>query len=649
MVYFPQTAIGQKVTHPDRSGLIEPSRTMSTTEAFATQTRVGATRLPDGSWEFLLWAPLARSVSLHLVRGSGEHRVMEPLADGYHRLTIDHLEPQSEYFYRLDGERELPDPASRFQPQGVHGPSQVVDPTTFRWTDHNWKGIDLERSVFYELHVGTYTSEGTFDAVIQHLRELSAFGVTTVEVMPVAQFPGSRNWGYDGVYLFAPQNSYGGPDSLQRFVDAAHQHGLSVALDVVYNHLGPEGNYLSAYGPYFTDRYRSPWGQAINFDGEESDQVRRFFIENALYWLEDYHFDALRLDAVHGIFDFGARHFLAELKSAVAELSQRLGRRIHLIAESDLNDSRLLHDTEHGGYNLDAQWSDDFHHSVHALLTGEKVGYYADFEGVLPLVSTLRDGWYFSGQYSKYRRRRHGNSPRDISPAKFVVCNQNHDQVGNRAEGERLSSLVNFEALKLAAGITLLSPFVPMLFMGEEYGETAPFQYFTSQGDPGLVEAVRRGRQQEFAAFGWEGRVPDPQDEETFSRSHLDHSLKQKDPHRILLRFYQRLIQIREDLQLGAPGTRTVRELGGCALLLMRENSLRQLAMVCNFAGFPITLNLPELAGNWTTVIHSADASWNGPDQDLLPEITLLTEGELRLSPNSFLVIARNRRNPEAM
>jgi maltooligosyltrehalose trehalohydrolase len=621
---------------------------MSTPEAFATQSRVGATRLPDGGWQFLVWAPLARAVSLHLV-SSGELVAMERLADGYHGLTVNHLEPLSEYFYRLDGQRELPDPASRFQPQGVHGPSQIVDCNAFRWTDHNWKGIDLERSIFYELHVGTYTPEGTFDAVIPHLPELAALGVTTIELMPVAQFPGSRNWGYDGVYLFAPQNSYGGPDSLQRLVNAAHHHGLSVVLDVVYNHLGPEGNYLNAYGPYFTDRYRTPWGQAINFDGEESDQVRRFFIENTLYWLEDYHFDGLRLDAVHGIFDFGAHHFLAELKSEVAELSQRSGRRIHLIAESDLNDSRLLHDTEHGGYNLDAQWSDDFHHSVHTLLTGEKVGYYEDFEGVLPLMSTLRDGWYFSGQYSKYRRRHHGNSARDISSAKFVVCSQNHDQVGNRAEGERLTSLVNFEALKLATGITLLSPFVPMLFMGEEYGETDPFQYFTSHGDPGLVEAVRRGRQQEFAAFGWAGRVPDPQDEQTFSRSHLDHSLKQKDPHRILLRFYQRLIQIREEQQLGAPTPRTVRELGGCALLVTRENSLRQLAMVCNFAEFPVTLNLPELAGNWTTVIHSADTSWNGPVPDLEPETRLLAEGELRLSPNSFLVIERSQGNPEAM
>jgi maltooligosyltrehalose trehalohydrolase len=622
---------------------------MLSTKTLTQETRVGANQLPDGSWEFVLWAPLTRAVSLHLLRGSGELVAMEPLADGYHRVIVNHLEPRSEYFYQLNGGRDLPDPASRFQPQGVHGPSQTIDPNAFRWTDHDWKGTDLERSIFYELHVGTYTPEGSFDAVIPHLRELSALGVMTVELMPIAQFPGARNWGYDGVYLFAPQNTYGGPESLQRLVNAAHHQGLAVALDVVYNHLGPEGNYLSAYGPYFTDRYRTPWGQAINFDGEESDQVRRFFIENALYWLEDYHFDALRLDAVHGIFDFGARHLLAELKSAVLELSQRLGRKLHLIAESDLNDSRLLHDTDHGGYDLDAQWSDDFHHSVHALLTREKLGYYCDFEGVKPLVSTLRDGWFYSGQHSSYRKRRHGNSPHGISPAKFVVCDQNHDQVGNRAAGERLTGLVSFEALKLAAGITLLSPFVPLLFMGEEYGETAPFQYFTSHGDPELVEAVRRGRREEFAAFGWGGRVPDPQDEQTFSRSHLDHSLKEKEPHRTLWRFYQRLLQLRAEQQLGTPGPRTLRELGGCALLMVRQSGPQQLAMVSNFAEFHVTLNLPELAGNWTVVIHSADASWNGPDQNCAPQITLLAAGELRLSRHSFLVIERIQGNTEAM
>src|SRR6202790_1374279 len=503
---------------------------MLSAKVLTRETRVGANRLPDGSWEFLLWAPHSRSVSLHLLRGRGELLPMEFLAEGYHRAVVPTLDPGSKYFYQLDGERDMPDPASRYQPQGVHGPSQVVDLDAFDSTDHNWKGTTLERSIFYELHVGTYTPEGTFDALIPHLPVLAALGLTTLELMPVAQFPGARNWGYDGVYLYAPQNTYGAPAALQRLIDAAHLNALSVALDVVYNHLGPEGNYLSAYGPYFTDRYKTPWGQAINFDGAESDEVRRFFIENAMYWLEDYHFDALRLDAIHGIYDFGARHFLAELKSAVADLSQRLGRKIHLIAESDLNDSRILRDPEHGGYGIDAQWSDDFHHSVHTLLTRENLGYYADFEGITPLASTLRDGWYYSGQHSNYRKRRHGNSPRGLSPAKFVVCNQNHDQVGNRAAGERLTGLVSFEALKLAAGITLLSPFVPMLFMGEEYGEPAPFQYFTSHGDPELGEAVRRGRREEFAAFGWEGSVPDPQNEHTFSRSSLNHSLKKKEP-----------------------------------------------------------------------------------------------------------------------
>lgn len=627
---------------------------MLSTKVQTNETRVGANRLPDGSWEFQLWAPQARAVSLRFARGRpGQSALlpMEPLADGYHCAIVETLDPGSEYFYQREGDRDLPDPASRFQPRGVHGPSQVVDLNAFAWTDQGWKGTTLDRTVFYELHVGTYTAEGTFDAVVPHLPELAALGVTTIELMPVAQFPGPRNWGYDGVYLFAPQNTYGGPESLQRLVNAAHHHGLSVALDVVYNHLGPEGNYLSAYGPYFTDRYQTPWGQAINFDGVGSDQVRRFFIENALYWLEDYHFDALRLDAVHGIYDFGARHFLAELKSAVAELSERLGRPLHLIAESDLNDSRILRDPEHGGYGIDAQWSDDFHHSVHTLLTRENLGYYSDFQGITPLVATLRDGWYYSGQHSNYRKRRHGNSPRGISPEKFVVCSQNHDQVGNRAAGERPTSRVSFEALKLAAGITLLSPFVPMLFMGEEYGETAPFQYFTSHGDAELVEAVRRGRREEFSAFGWENSVPDPQDEQTFSRSHLDHSLKEKEPHRTLLRFYQQLIRIREEHALGKPGPRTVRELGGCALVVMREDEerSRQLAVLCNFAEFPVSLNLPDIVGRWKTVIYSANASWNGPESNPAREITLLTAGELRLSPQSFLVVERIQRNTEAV
>jgi maltooligosyltrehalose trehalohydrolase len=614
---------------------------MSLIKVCEKNARVGANRQSDGGWDFLVWAPQVRKASLVFPGIRDQFVSMEPVAGGYFHAFAENLGPDSKYFYRLDDVRNLPDPASHYQPQGVHGPSQVVDLNVFRWTDHNWKGRTLERSVFYELHVGTYTPEGSFDAVIPHLQELVDLGITTIELMPVAQFPGSRNWGYDGAYLFAPQNSYGGPMALQHLVNAAHQHGLSVGLDVVYNHLGPEGNYLNAFGPYFTDRYRTPWGQALNFDGVGSDEVRRFFIENALYWLEDYHFDALRLDAVHGIFDFGARHFLAELKLAVSDLSSRLGRQMQLIAESDLNDSRILRAPGEGGYDLDSQWSDDFHHSVHALLTGEKLGYYSDFGGIIPLVSTLRDGWYYSGQHSNFRGRRHGNSPKGLPSSKFVVCTQNHDQVGNRAAGERLTSSASFEALKLAAGITLLSPFVPLLFMGEEYGETAPFQYFTSHGDPALVEAVRQGRREEFAAFGWEETVPDPQNEQTFSRSSLDHSLRQQEPHRTLWGFYRRLIRIREDYSLGAVALRTVRAVDDWGLLVLRKDGSRNLALVCNFADFPVTLSLPELVGNWTVVIHSADSSWQGPQKNLASELTLPPDGKLRLSAHSLLFVER--------
>jgi maltooligosyltrehalose trehalohydrolase len=605
------------------------------------KTALGATRMPDGSWEFLLWAPNTRSACVRFVSGSEGVLQMESLGRGYYRATAANLDPSSRYLCRLDDGRELPDPASRFQPEGVHGPSQIVDTSAFHWTDQNWTGRSLEESILYELHVGTYTPEGTFDGLIPYLPHLVDLGITTIELMPIAQFPGSRNWGYDGVYEFAPQNSYGGPSSLQDFVNAAHNHGLAVALDVVYNHLGPEGNYLNAFGPYFTDRYRTPWGQALNFDGAGSDEVRRFFIENALYWLEDFHFDALRLDAIHGIFDFGARHFLAELKSAVADLSKRLGRHIHLIAESDLNDSRVLHAPEQGGYGVDAQWSDDFHHSVHSLLTNEKMGYYEDFGGIEPLTTTLKEGWCYSGQYSQHRQRRHGNSPRGLASSRFVVCNQNHDQIGNRAAGERLNTLIDFEAMKLAAGITLLSPFSPLLFMGEEYGETAPFQYFTSHGDPALVEAVRKGRREEFAAFGWEENVPDPQDERTFCRSKLNPSLKEKEPHRTMFRFYQHLIRIRSQYELGFPASLAIHEVADRALLLQRENGIYQVAMMFNFADSVISADLPHLTGTWSTIICSADAQWRGPEANSLPQFNVPPSGEFRVPAQSFFVISR--------
>ncbi len=601
---------------------------------------LGATPLPGQGWRFVVWAPAAKELRIHIVSDSDRVVPMQKSDSGYFETTIKKLEPDARYLYRFEDGRDLPDPASRFQPEGVHGPSQVIDLNDFKWTDSSWRGLELDRSVIYELHVGTYTPEGTFEALIPHLAALRDLGITTIELMPVAQFTGSRNWGYDGVQPFAAQNSYGGPRGLQKLVDAAHAHGLAVALDVVYNHLGPEGNYFNAYGPYFTDKYQTPWGKAINYDGPDSDPVRHFFIANALHWLENYHIDALRLDAVHGIFDFGASHFLADLQLAVNKLGERLGRKLHLIAESDLNDSRLLKPPSQGGYGLPSQWSDDFHHSLHSLLTGERAGYYSDFGDVHHLAVTMRNGWYYAGQYSKFRWRRHGNSPAGLARSSFVVCVQNHDQIGNRARGERLSELVNFEGLKLAAGVTMLAPFIPLLFMGEEYGEISPFQYFTSHGDQALIEAVRKGRQEEFAAFAWEGKVPDPQDEATFKNSKLDHALKSKEPHQTLRALHRELLAIRREYALAGSSNVEIFENGTAITMVAGNGAAKMLAAIYEFGKPEHTvddLSLP--AGRWSVRINSADQKWRGPGSLLAKEIKAGVP--LTLSAQSFVVLER--------
>ncbi len=603
-------------------------------------TPIGATRLPGGEWQFLVWAPLVHQVAVHLLEPKERIIEMERGERGYFSTTIEDLPPGTRYFYRLDNSRDLPDPASRYQPGSVHGPSALVDLSSFHWSDKAFTPPSLERSIFYELHVGTFTPEGTFDAVIERMDGLVDLGITTLEIMPVAQFPGSRNWGYDGVFPFAPQNSYGGPQGLQRLITAAHERGLAVALDVVYNHLGPEGNYLGAYGNYFTSRYHTPWGDAINYDGAGSDEVRRFFIENALYWIRDYHFDVLRLDAVHGIFDFSARHFLEELKVSTDQLSAQVGRRIFLIAESDLNDSRMLLPRNRGGYHLDAEWSDDFHHSVHTLLTGEKTGYYQDFGRVSDFALVLDSGWCYTGQYSQFRQRHHGNSPHGISADHFVVCNQNHDQIGNRASGERLGQLVDFESLKLAAGITLLSPFVPLLFMGEEYGEQAPFQYFTSHLDHDLVEAVRRGRHQEFAAFGWQDSVPDPQDSGTFKRSKLQAELKNVEPHATLLRLYRELIRLRKTYHLGGDAVRYISQVGEGCLALLREDIRSRLLILFNFSASLSPVDLSPWPGTWRTLIDSASPEWSRPAKQCHQLSTQPTS--TKLHPHSFIVLEAN-------
>ncbi len=605
----------------------------------ARPSALGPTRDRNGTWRFVVWAPHRKKVELHFTSPGSRYLAMERNDLGYHFALVDHATAGSKYLYRLDGTSERPDPASRFQPEGVHGPSELIDHSSFRWTDVNWKAPALKESVFYELHVGTFTAEGTFAAIIPHLDRLADLGVTTIELMPIAQFPGTRNWGYDGTFPFATQNSYGTPNDLQKFVDAAHAKNLAVALDVVYNHLGPEGNYLSEYGPYFTDYYRTPWGSALNFDGAHSDEVRFFFMQSALYWLEHFHIDALRLDAIHSIYDASAFPFLAELSTAVGALSTRLGRKMLLVAESDLNDARIITPIERGGIGMDAQWSDDFHHSVHTLLTRENSGYYSDFGDIHPLATTLQNGWYYTGQYSRHRQRRHGNAPPHCRSEQFVVCSQNHDQVGNRALGERLSSLVNFESLKLAAGITLLSSFVPLLFMGEEYGETAPFLYFTSHGDPQLAESVRNGRQQEFAHFQWQGEIPDPQADSTFARSKLNHTLAAQGAHRALRRFYKMLLRFRRDRQLAEAQQIAVTEFKSAqALLTLRSAGPNLLAGLFHFGETTATLTIQLPDGCWETRIDSADPEWLG-QAAFPPKLLVRGPVQIEMQARSLVVL----------
>jgi maltooligosyltrehalose trehalohydrolase len=606
-----------------------------------SEPRLGATVLGDGRCRFCVWAPFSRSVAVHVVAPAEGVTPLTRTERGYHQAVVDGVGPGARYLYRLEDGRERPDPASRCQPDGVHQPSQVVD-SAFGWDDGGWFGYPLRDYVLYELHVGAFTSEGTFDAVIPRLDELAGLGITAIELMPVAQFPGERNWGYDGVYPFAPQHCYGGVAGLKRLVNACHLKGLAVVLDVVYNHLGPEGNYLGEFGPYFTDAYKTPWGCALNFDGADSDEVRRYFIENALHWITEFHIDALRLDAVHAIKDFSAYPFLEELGVAVHERAQQLNRRCHLIAESDLNDARVICPRELGGYNLDAQWSDDFHHALHALLSGERDGYYADFGRIEHLARAWREAFVYTGQYSRYRRRRHGSSTRLSSAEQFVVCAQNHDQVGNRALGERLSQLVGFEELKLAAGAVLLSPYIPLLFMGEEYGETAPFQYFVSHGDPGLIEAVRRGRREEFAAFAQRGEAPDPQAEGTFRRSKLRHDLRREGQHAVLQEFYGALLALRRQLPALARSGRESLEVVGYererVLLVRRWHQPDQVCLVFNFGEVAASPLLPLPAGWWDKRFDSADPRWNGP-RSFSPE-SIESKGEARvtLSPQAFCV-----------
>lgn len=564
---------------------------------------------------FTVWAPHHNQVELSLGHDTSRIIAMNRLPLGYWQIEVENVEPNEQYTYRLDQNHNRPDPASHWQPQDVHQPSAIVD-HTWNWDDQNWHGIPLEKLVIYELHVGTFTREGTFVAIINRLPVLKDLGINALELMPIAQFPGKRNWGYDGVYPFAVQNSYGGHLALKKLVSACHKMGIAVLLDVVYNHLGPEGNYLWDYGPYFTPLYKTPWGEAINFDCAESDGVRHYFYQNVWHWLSRYHIDGLRLDAVNAILDRSPHKFLAELATFAQIWAQQAGRYFHIIAETSQNNPCLIRPQELGGMGLSATWSDDFHHSLHVFFTGEMQDYYQDFhEPQTKLAKAIRCGFSYTGEYSLYRKRRHGKLALDCKTSQFVIFSQNHDQIGNRAFGERLSQLMKehtWDKQKLISAILLLSPQTPLLFMGEEYGETSPFYYFISHLDQKLIDAVRQGRAEQFKHFN-QNNLSDPYDTKTFEASKLHWDDREQGNHAILWRWYQKLLELRRTLK----ALQSV-SFDDCEcfcqqdlLFIHRTNKSQNIIVCCNLAGQPQTFVLPtSLSNSWINVLDSTQAQW---------------------------------------
>jgi maltooligosyltrehalose trehalohydrolase len=609
---------------------------MTEQNIFSTSHPIGAHLLPEGHCIFRVWAPDASTVEL-VTCDTACTSAMTASENGYWQTEARDIKHGCRYRYRIDGEKERPDPASHWQPDGVHGPSAVVDHNSFVWHDAAWQGLSREQAIIYELHTGAFSPEGTFDGIIKHLAHLCTLGITAIEIMPVAQFPGVRNWGYDGVHPFAVQTSYGGVDGLKRLIDACHQAGIAVILDVVYNHLGPEGNYVWEYGPYFTrNKYRTPWGWAVNFDDAGSDEVRAYFIANALYWLDTFHIDGLRLDAVHSIFDMSARTFLKELAEAVGSYGRSSGIQRMVIAESDLNDPRIIRPTARGGMGLDAQWSDDLHHAMHTALTGERSGYYQDFTSGAQIAKALRTGYAYSGEYSAYRQRRHGAVPHGVPANAFIVCSQNHDQIGNRMLGDRLISLAGADGARLAAAVVLLSPMVPMLFMGEEWGETNPFQYFVDHGDPALCEAVRIGRTKEFAAFHHGETVPDPTAPETYRASSLNWAKPETQTGSQLLAYYHHLIELRKCHPVLSVPTfdrvSTALDPGDSSVVRMiRERNAIVVFIAMNFGTASAEVLFPH-SGTWRLLIASSDGRWGGSGPDA-PET---------MTKASATVLARN-------
>lgn len=594
----------------------------------------------EGAASVNIWAPLAEKVT---VVTNNEDIPLTKGTYGYWQSSSDKIKEGTRYKVKVDDQQPFPDPTSLSQPDGVHGESEVINLNRFQWSDTKWNNLPLEEYIIYELHTGTFTEEGTFASLEDKLDYLKELGINAIEIMPVAQFPGSRNWGYDGVFPFAVQNSYGGPEGLQRLVDACHQKGLAVILDVVYNHLGPEGNYLGAYGPYFTDKYNTPWGNAINFDDAWCDGVRRYFVENALMWFRDFRIDALRLDAVHAIKDFSPVHILKEIKLRVDELMRTTGRQHYLIVELDLNDTKFIDPIGKGGFGMDAQWIDEFHHALRVTSGQEKSGYYSDFSGLEHLAKSYKDAYVYDGQYSPHRNKFFGIKADEAEGKQFIVFSQNHDQVGNRMLGERTSELVSFEMQKLMAGAVLVAPYLPMLFMGEEWSEPNRFQYFVSHTDPELAEAVRKGRKEEFKAFHIEGDAPDPVSEETFNNSKLQWKLVEEGRHKTMLGFYKALIQLRKDhaalRNLDRKAITVDFSEEDQTLFVHRRHQDSEALCLMNFSKEPKAINRVK-ADEWTIVLDSADAKWGGNGAATIDNNTVRLPGE-------SIVILTNGKNTD--
>ena len=542
---------------------------------------------------FEVWAPLVKKMAVHV---AGARPAMQgPDERGWWRVEVEAAGPGSDYGFLVDDDaKAYPDPRSLWQANGVHALSRVYDQSAFAWTDADFRALPLASAIIYELHVGTFTPGATLDSAIEKLGALKDLGVTHVELMPVAAFAGRHGWGYDGVALYAVHEPYGGPDALKRFVDAAHGKGMAVLLDVVYNHFGPSGNYTGKYGPYITELHQTPWGGAVNLETEWAGEVRRFFCDNALMWMRDFHLDGLRLDAVHAYIDRSAIHFLEQLAVETKALEAELARPLVLIAESDLNDPRVVTSRDAGGFGIDAQWSDDFHHALFAALTPERQGgYYSDFGRIGQIAKALERTFVYDGVYSRYRKRVHGKSAAHLPQNRFLGYIQNHDQVGNRAVGERLQVTVGFERAKMAAALVLTSPFVPMIFQGEEWAASSPFQYFADHEDPELARLVSMGRKKEFAAFGWKPeQIPDPEKRETFERSQLNWSETNEGEHAEMLAWYRELIALRKatpELNESEPGRTLVRCDEEARWLVVERGGVR---VLCNLGATQHTFDL---------------------------------------------------------